>query len=225
MEIERVNDSTIKFFITYKDIEARGFERDEIWYNRERSEELFFEMMNEAQDLEQFELEGPLWIQVQAMDKGLEVVVTRGKISNGNVRLEIPMSKQDKSIELPLDETIADMLGQHFTPPDDEEESEELMELMELIIGFDDFEDLISLSHSLRVNDFENAVYFFEGKYYLHVVFNDEQYTEDEQDNILSHMLEYGYESEVTIYRLQEYGKLILSDNALATFKNTFTLR
>lgn len=41
MEIERVNDSTIRFFITYKDIEARGFEREEIWYNRERGEELF----------------------------------------------------------------------------------------------------------------------------------------------------------------------------------------
>lgn len=223
MEIERVNDSTIKFFITYKDIEARGFDRDEIWYNRERSEELFFEMMNEAQDLEQFELEGPLWIQVQALDKGLEVVVTRGKITNGNVRLEIPMSKHDKSIDLPLDETIADMLGQHFTPTDEQED--EFEELMELIIGFEDFEDLISLSHSLLVNNFENAIYFFEGRYYLHVIFNDDQYTEDEQDNILSHMLEYGYEAEVTIYLLQEYGKLILSGNALASFKDTFTPR
>ena len=223
MEIERVNDSTIKFFITYKDIEARGFDRDEIWYNRERSEELFFEMMNEAQDLEQFELEGPLWIQVQALDKGLEVVVTRGKISNGNVRLEIPMSKHDKSIDLPIDETIADMLGQNFTSS--EEDEEEFEELMELIIGFEDFEDLISLSHSLIVNDFENAIYFFEGRYYLHVIFNDEQYSEDEQDNMLSHILEYGYESEVTIYRLQEYGKHILSGNALATFKETFESR
>lgn len=222
MEIERVNDSTIKFFITYKDIEARGFDRDEIWYNRERSEELFFEMMNEAQDLEQFELEGPLWIQVQALDKGLEVVVTRGKVSNGNVRLEIPMSKHDKPLDLPLDETIADMLGQHFSS---NEEDEEVEELMELIIGFEDFEDLISLSHSLLTNDFENAIYFFEGRYHLHVIFNDEQYTEDEQDNILSHMLEYGYESEVTIYRLQEYGKLVLSGNALATFKDTFSSR
>ncbi len=41
MEIERINDSTIKFYITYRDIEDRGFDRDEIWYNRERGEELF----------------------------------------------------------------------------------------------------------------------------------------------------------------------------------------
>ncbi|PAE14386.1 adaptor protein MecA, partial [Virgibacillus sp. 7505] len=64
MEIERVNDSTIRFFITYKDIEARGFEREEIWYNRERGEELFYDMMHEASDRDEFELDGPLWIQV-----------------------------------------------------------------------------------------------------------------------------------------------------------------
>lgn len=36
MEIERVNEFTIKFFITYRDIEDRGFDREEIWSDRER---------------------------------------------------------------------------------------------------------------------------------------------------------------------------------------------
>ena len=40
-DIERINDHTMKFFITYIDIEDRGFNREEIWYDRERSEELF----------------------------------------------------------------------------------------------------------------------------------------------------------------------------------------
>ena len=41
LDIERINDHTMKFFITYIDIEDRGFNREEIWYDRERSEELF----------------------------------------------------------------------------------------------------------------------------------------------------------------------------------------
>lgn len=40
MEIERINEHTVKFYISYGDIEDRGFDREEIWYNRERSEEL-----------------------------------------------------------------------------------------------------------------------------------------------------------------------------------------
>ncbi len=42
MEIERINEHTVKFYMSYGDIEDRGFDREEIWYNRERSEELFW---------------------------------------------------------------------------------------------------------------------------------------------------------------------------------------
>ena len=48
MDIERINDHTVKFYISYIDIEERGFDREEIWYNRDRSEELFWEMMDEV---------------------------------------------------------------------------------------------------------------------------------------------------------------------------------
>ncbi|MEB1806267.1 MAG: adaptor protein MecA [Bacillaceae bacterium] len=224
MEIERVNESTIKFYITYKDIESRGFDRDEIWYNRERGEELFFEMMSEAHDREEFELEGPLWIQVQALDKGLEIVVTRGQISDGHVKLEIPFSN-DKMADIPVDQNIVEMLDAQFGNGESEEGFEEdYNELLELVIGFADFEDLIALSHSFVPEGMENELYHYDGKYYLHVVFNDERYDEDEQDDMLSQILEFGYESEMTIYRIQEYGKLVMKDCALTTVRNYFNL-
>jgi adapter protein MecA 1/2 len=91
MEIERINDHTVKFYISYGDIEERGFDREEIWYNREKGEELFFEMMSEANDKEKFEMSGPLWVQVHALEKGLEIFVTRGQMSDGNMKLEIPL--------------------------------------------------------------------------------------------------------------------------------------
>jgi len=34
MRIERVNDTTLKFYLTYADIEARVFKRDDLWTNR-----------------------------------------------------------------------------------------------------------------------------------------------------------------------------------------------
>lgn len=41
MRIERVDDTTVKLFITYSDIEARGFSREDLWTNRKRGEEFF----------------------------------------------------------------------------------------------------------------------------------------------------------------------------------------
>ncbi|ADC48448.1 MULTISPECIES: adaptor protein MecA [Alkalihalophilus] len=214
MDIERVNDTTIKFFITYKDIEDRGFDRDEIWYNRERGEELFFEMMNEANDRDEFELDGPLWIQVHALDKGLEIVVTRGQVSDGNVKLEIPVS-QDKEN---TDENIVDLMTGHSSEDDEGIDTDQL----EIVIGFNDFEDIISLSHNFFIDDLENELYHFEGRYYLHVLFNDDQYNEDEQDDMLSQMLEYGYETDLSIHRMQEYGKEIIGEYALKHLRGHF---
>ena len=45
MRIERVDDTTVKLFITYGDIEARGFSREDLWTNRKRGEEFFWSMM------------------------------------------------------------------------------------------------------------------------------------------------------------------------------------
>src|SRR5690554_6148411 len=113
MDIERINDYTVKFYISYVDIEERGFDREEIWYNRERSEELFWEMMDEMHREEEFSLEGPLWIQVQALDKGLEVLVTKAQISKDGQKFELPIP-EDKGKDLPVDERIEELLDQHF---------------------------------------------------------------------------------------------------------------
>ena len=39
-------------------------------------------MMDEINDETEFEVEGPLWIQVHAMNNGIEVTVTRAQISD-----------------------------------------------------------------------------------------------------------------------------------------------
>ena len=81
MRIERVNDSTIKFFLTYSDIESRGFNKEDLWMNRQRGEEFFWTIMDEVnnEQTDDFAMDGPLWIQVHAFDKGIEVVVSKSQ--------------------------------------------------------------------------------------------------------------------------------------------------
>src|SRR5699024_12677549 len=75
MEIERINENTVKFYISYLDIENHGFEKEEIWYNSERSEQLFWNMMDEVNFKEDLSVEGRLWIEVQEIVKGITIVV------------------------------------------------------------------------------------------------------------------------------------------------------
>ncbi|HEX7064502.1 MAG TPA: adaptor protein MecA [Bacillales bacterium] len=226
MKIERVNDHTLKFFITYVDMEKRGFDREEIWYNRERGEELFWEMMDEAHHEEEFSLEGPLWIQVQALEKGLEIIVTRAQLSKDGSKLELPIN-DEKQIDIPVDEEMESLMEQsanmkhrkleRISRPEGDDE-------LSFLIGFDDFEDAIQLGHRFDGGNLSTSLYHFKDAYYLHAVFHEEEEEDEQQDNQLSVLLEYGFETDLTIHRLQEYGKLIIKDQALATLRSRFPI-
>lgn len=222
MEIERINENTVKFYISYGDIEERGFDREEIWYNRERSEELFWEMMDEIHQEEEFTVEGPLWIQVQALEKGLEVLVTKAQLSKDGQKFELPLPT-DKIKDLPVDDQIEEILDQHFTYKENETDVALYDDHLEFLVYFEDFENLIALANRFEMNHVKTKLYSFENKYYLYTEFDEETLEEEEIDNILSILLEYGNESLITIHRLQEYGNEIISQDVFLTINKYFS--
>lgn len=223
MEIERINENTIKFYISYVDIEERGFDREEIWYNRERSEELFWEMMDEVHDDEEFVVEGPLWIQVQALDKGLEILITKAQLSKDGQKFELPIPVE-KMKNGPTEENMDDFIDHPFNPnygTDDEIILEE--EPLEFVLGFKDFEDVISLAKRQGLDNLVTKLYHFEGKYYLYTEFPEDVFDEDEIDDYLSILLEYGYETQLTIHRIHEYGKELISTDVFKVIREHFS--
>src|SRR5699024_10596888 len=106
MRIERVDDTTVKLFITYSDIEARVFKREDLWTNRKRGEEIFWKMIEEINEKEYFVVEGILLIQVNALEKGVEVTISKSKHDD-----LINMSDEDND---QLDHQVNDLLSQTF---------------------------------------------------------------------------------------------------------------
>ncbi|MFC0524767.1 adaptor protein MecA [Pontibacillus salicampi] len=227
MEIERINENTVKFYVTYMDIENRGFDREEIWYNRERSEQLFWQMMDEVNDEADFNIDGPLWIQVQAMEKGLEIVVTKAQISKDGHKLELP-TEDGKTIDMPVDEKLESMLDDETANNKEGEEDQtdgaaSSSGSLTFVIRFQDFEDVIQLSHYFDTPEgVSDQLYHFEDSYFLYIEFTDEEMPDEYQENVLSQLLEFGHESPVTVYRLAEYGKTIFNEDALEQIASYF---
>ncbi|WLR53826.1 adaptor protein MecA [Mesobacillus subterraneus] len=223
MEIERINENTVKFYISYMDIEERGFDREEIWYNRDRSEELFWEMMDEVHAEEEFAVEGPLWIQVQALEKGLEVLVTKAQLSKDGPKFELPLPN-DKLKDLPVDERIEELLDHQFNPKGIDDADPAFEDDLEFLLYFKDFEDVISLSKRSGIDKVKTSFYSYDDKYYLYIEFPEHDFEDEEEiDNILSVLLEYGQESSVTIHRLDEYGNKIIDDDVFSVIRKHFT--
>ncbi|MBM7644034.1 adapter protein MecA 1/2 [Scopulibacillus daqui] len=235
MDIERVNEYTLKFFISYIDIEDRGFDREEIWYNRERGEEFFWEIMDEAYYQESFSMDGPLWIQVQALDKGIEIIVTRAQLSQDGSKLELPIS-EDKHLDIPVSEGLEELINQHFQldkageededlPVNDDSDENHFDDELSFLISFSDFEDVVSLSHQVQDHPaIDTALYAFDNHYYLNITFRS-GLSERKQDNVLSCILEYGFESNRTVHFVEEYGKIVLPEKALSTIRKHFPLQ
>ena len=81
---------------------------------------------------------------------------------------------------------------------------------------------LLSLSNRGGLDDLLTMLYYFEGRYYLYTEFPEDLFEEDEIDDILSILLEYGYETQLTIHRIQEYGKEIISKDVFAEMRKHF---
>lgn len=225
MEIERINENTVKFYITYMDIENRGFEKEEIWYNRERSEQLFWQMMDEVNFKEDFSVEGPLWIQVQAMDKGLEIVVTKAKVSKDGEHFQFP--KEDKqNKEMSMSDKLESFIENEIIRDDDITEA--ALDGLDYIWGvfeFKELEDVIGLSHSFE-NSYDNNIstklYGYDNKYYLYIEMNDLNL--DYHDDLFSQISEFGEESDKTIHILSEYGEIVFEDDVFEQIKKHFDI-
>lgn len=227
MEIERINENTVKFYISYIDIEDRGFEREEIWYNRERSEQLFWQMMDEVNYKEEFNVEGPLWIQVQALEKGLEIIVTKAQVSKNGENIELH-TEDGHTVDLPVDKKIENMLEDKFGAKQEEDTEEMEDDHMEdnlwIIVNFDDFEDVIQLSHYFQdmTGITEEILYFYKNKYYLYLEFSQDVLDDNIQEDLISQVFEFANDADITIHMLEEYGKKVLEENTFEEIREHF---
>lgn len=214
MDIERINENTLKLAISYNDIEERGFTKDEIWYNRDKGEELFWVMMDELND-DQFEINGPLWIQVVAKEVGLELTVT------------IVSNPSDFFNETPFDATNKDsqfgnLFGHDSLNDVKTEFMEEMILLEDIVFELDQFDDMIPLAASISENfDAINELYVMDGQYYLYIDLRSISDIDQQQD-FLSPIREYSTPSNKTIHLLQEYGKLVMEVDSFRLTREFF---
>lgn len=211
MEIERINENTVKFFLSYMDIEERGFTREEVWYNRDKSEELFWEMMDEINDETEFEIEGPLWIQVHAMSGGIEVTVTRAQLPADGESMESPFDFDDpKKFFQQVEESSDDLL------------TDQSFEWDENMFVFDEFENVIQLAHLVAEYEVQTSLYSFEDKFYLNVIYDTDKMDDARKADFFSVLSEFGTTSNMTIHRLEEYGTVIMGSDVFEMIKQYF---
>lgn len=201
MKIERLSQDKIRIFLTFDDLTERGIHKDDMWREIPKVHELFSEMMDQAYNELGFDATGPLAVEVFALPaQGMVVIVTRGSMK----------AKTD------------------FVTEDDQDELYELevtLEETDLIsYAFTDLDHLIDAAKILkRMVSSGGRLYAFRDRYILQMEPLLSSHTEDDSyESIIAVLSEYGEATSVTPAVLEEYGKIVIADDAIHTLCNYF---
>lgn len=195
MRLERLNGDKIKIFLTFDDLAERGISKDDMWTNLPKVQQLFRDMIMEADDELGFEADGPIEIEVFSLPaQGMVVIVSK------RIDPDLIDAEDDEYIEMQVT----------------------LDESSDIIFQFNDLEDVISLAdnlHSIGIK--EGSLYLFEKHYYL--VFEEDSTPVDiDIETFIAILAEFGNTSTMTSHRLLEYGKPIMADQAIKQLYSFF---
>ncbi|MDR0269090.1 genetic competence negative regulator [Paenibacillus sp.] len=200
MKIERLSSDKIRIFLTSDDLSERGIQKDDMWQELPKVHELFTEMMDQAYNELGFDATGPLAVEVFALPaQGMVVIVTRGKYDH-----------------------------QHYNHLGEDELPEEVFEMEvtleqsdSIVYAFDDFEVLIEAAHVLGRHITEaGRLYHYKDKWVLYM--EPEQIDSSMHPSLIAVLAEYGEAASYTEAVLDEYGKIVMHENAIATIREHF---
>lgn len=206
MKIERVGENKIKIFVTYDDLEERDIDLDTFNYNSPETQELFWDLMEEAEIELGFEAqESQLCIEaVSDVDHGFVITITRMEEENEFESIQKFIKNRYRKKDLAIKKKTANVCSTM------------------LIYALENFDDLCALCTIIKpLFTGRSKVYSMDGSYYLILssiegnVQNQKQF-----DSILS---EYADKmSNVDFFEgyLNEYGKCLMPDGAVSYFSD-----
>lgn len=222
--MERINEDTIRVEIDNSDLEERGIKFLDLLGNRKQIENFFYSILEEVDIDEQFHESDAITFQVLPKGNGLELFISKEGSSNDHLDLsDAENFSKDEITQYIQDRITAD--NQNLDTDMDEIDTylgDPLNQTEELVVEFDDFEDLISLSKILYLNNAVSNVYYYNDRYYLEIVIFVEEAQIFNMEREKALVLEFAKKTNVTSGILEEYGKSIIDRSALETLRYFF---
>lgn len=207
MRVERIAKDKVRIFISYDDLEERGIDRDEIWHNGKKVQDLFWDMMETAYMEVGFEIAGPISVEAFTMPtEGVVVIVTRIPSIPG-------VSQDDEDIDEDEDDEETSVVQQRASYAQSVNS--------QLLYVFGHLDDLVAVCHTLLAYNLESSLYWYQEAYHLLIT---DPLVVDTFQTIASLLAEYGAPSDATDAVLREYGRLVIAENAITNIAEQFSV-
>lgn len=229
MEMEQIDENTIRVLINDEDLEERGITMLDLLGNQRQIESFFYSILEEVDIDETFRENDMITFQVVPNTKGLELYISK----DGNLDINSADKIQNYHQQLQDDYNIPDdaefhWIGAEANKPkalsenDDFEQDEAAQK--ETNFEFSTIEEVITFAHHVTLENGISFLHAMNDHYYLTLVQFIENSPKFILENEISIALEFGERCKVPFVVLEEYGKEIMQGNALELLRKHFKL-
>ena len=220
MEIEHIDEDTIRVRIKNADLEARGYTFLDLLGNQQQIEEFFYTILEEVDLDNQFKDSEAVTFQVMPNPTGLELLISKDSEVHEDLVSNVEFENFD---ELFLEQELEEL--EEIEELEDEEmniEFESREEEHEVVIEFNNFEQMIQLAQNLKAISGFSSLYQLNKKYYIDFRLVQDDFSFRSFDENIAVILEYGIKSKLTSDILSEHADLLIEDNAFSTIYHYF---
>ncbi|MER2174777.1 MAG: adaptor protein MecA [Carnobacterium sp.] len=222
MEMEHINENTIRVLIENADLEERGVTFLDLLGNHKQIENFFYSILEEVDVDEQFHESDAITFQVLPNGNGLELFISKG----GPLNDQLDFSSASENLNSDeFSQYIKKQMVQNLEKSEaeiDETANHIEDETKEVVLRFNQFEDMIELSKMMHVDKARSNLFLYKEGYYLNLVFFVSEMTERSAEEEIALALEFAEKTPVTQGILEEHGKMLMEKNALELTRHYF---
>ncbi|MDR0434616.1 MAG: adaptor protein MecA [Gracilibacteraceae bacterium] len=199
MRIMKINDNTVRIFISFTELAEMNLSLADFFQRTTRSEQFFWELIAKAREEVDFHIDQPFWIQAMVETNG-EFVVT--------------VAKQEEQAETDLEHILQQAVNERRSAS---RQPAKAAPKEEWVYAFEDLEDAVDAAVALpAAPEAVSALYNYEGEYYIAL---SKVAALRKRRNVETILDEYGEAMIFTEGFLREHAEVIIAEQAVPKLK------
>lgn len=236
MEMERINDNTIRVMIENTDLKERGISVMELLGDHDKIESFFYNILSEVDVDHDFSDDDQVSFQILPNRNGLELFISRLDSENqvGDVINNLMNYTKNKSEST---DKISDERRTELQQNDDgvlvddsstNTSSGETVQSLNtdsevtIVLKLVNFDSIISIAKMIQTDNVISNLYRYESVFYLTLIFPTDSMTKDMIKNKIAVAIEFAEESNMASEVLREHADSIMETDALEQINKIF---
>lgn len=254
MEMEKINDNTIRVLLENEDLTERGITVLDLLGNQSEIESFFFSILDEVDKDHEFRSNEAVTFQLMPNRNGLELLITKSNSGQGGKDArtgDTGAEKQDSDDDVGSGDVFTSELADYIRGQLEEKDANESAgrhgddaapveddgdgvsgylnmndsSQKHYLVNFVDFENFIGFAAAFPYDNVVSNLYAYNGQYFLELVFFGTEMNQSQIKDALSLAYEYGDSVNFSVDVVRERGRLIMEDAAIEIARYHFSDR